>query len=414
MAELRDAVETASRFRWRHRSVAVAALVLLGAVAASPGAGARPETGSGWLLKPAQNGLVAYSYAGDIYVGDPDTGATSPIVTHPAYEVNPVFAPGGQRIAFIRGNPQTAQAKVVVVRTGGSDERLIFPRGRRHRGLGNYGWTPNGNSLVVELDRAPFSYPRGDGELSLFDSGGSGEEQVLTPPLPRAIGAHYWGHNQIAPMVRPLSGDGILSGGRNDVRVFDRQLTTATHLNQALKPFEPYHTSNLTWSPDGNQVLFSLGLGTSRSPSPEPRKGGGLYVMSSRGDELRRLGDAGYPGFWQWSPDGSKIAFERVRNNTNRAVLVVLDLESGEERSLSSTSARLKYAGRKEFATITNNNVAHRWAYEGWTWAPDGRSLLVLENHRTRPWVVDIETDTVRKLPWLADSMPSWQRVMRS
>jgi hypothetical protein len=46
-------------------------------------------------------------------------------------------------------------------------------------------------------------------------------------------------------------------------------------------------------------------------------------------------------------------------------------------------------------------------------WAPDGRSLLVLENHRTQPWVVDVERDTITKLPWLADSMPSWQRVPR-
>ena len=135
--------------------------------------------------------------------------------------------------------------------------------------------------------------------------------------------------------------------------------------------------------------------------------------MSSRGNKLRRvLPDAAYNAFWQWSPDGSKIAFERIRKKTDRAVLVVLDLESGVERSLESTSAAGKDAGAK-FPTTTYNNVVHHWFYEGWTWAPDGRSLLVLENHRTRPWVVDIETDTVRKLPWMADSMPSWQRVIR-
>ena len=40
-------------------------------------------------------------------------------------------------------------------------------------------------------------------------------------------------------------------------------------------------------------------------------------------------------------------------------------------------------------------------------------TAILTENHRTRPWVVDIESDTVTKLPWLADSMPSWQRVTR-
>jgi hypothetical protein len=45
-------------------------------------------------------------------------------------------------------------------------------------------------------------------------------------------------------------------------------------------------------------------------------------------------------------------------------------------------------------------------------WAPDGHSLLVLENHRSRPWIVDIERDTITELPWLAH-MPNWQRVPR-
>ena len=162
---------------------------------------------------------------------------------------------------------------------------------------------------------------------------------------------------------------------------------------------EPYRSGNLTWSPNGTQILLTLGF----------RKGGGLFVMSSRGDELRRLGDAGYPGYWQWSPDGSKIAFER-RKKPDRAVLVTLDLASGQERPLNSTSAPGKDAGAR-FPTTTYNNVAHHWYYEGWTWAPDSRSLLILRDLRTRPWVVDIKTGKRTELPWDAHSMPSWQRV---
>ena len=50
----------------------IGALILLGAVAASPGANAEPRSLSGSV----NNGLIAYSYKGDIYVGDPDTGET--------------------------------------------------------------------------------------------------------------------------------------------------------------------------------------------------------------------------------------------------------------------------------------------------------------------------------------------------
>ena len=202
-------------------------------------------------------------------------------------------------------------------------------------------------------------------------------------------------------MFRPPSGDRILSGDR----VFSRDLKTATRIDKSLKPYEPYQLRWPTWSPDGTQILFELRLCAGRCDEERWR----LFVMSADGTRPRRVGVGDGTG-GQWSPDGSKIAFERVREKIDRAVIVVLDLESGEERALESTSAAGKDAGAR-FPTTTYNNVVHHWFYEGWTWAPDGRSLLVLENHRTRPWVVDIKTDTVTKLPWKADSMPSWQRV---
>jgi dipeptidyl aminopeptidase/acylaminoacyl peptidase len=130
-------------------------------------------------------------------------------------------------------------------------------------------------------------------------------------------------------------------------------------------------------------------------------------MISADGDGLRRIEASTNH---QWSPAGSRIAFERVRAKNDRAVIVIVDLDTGKERELESTSAAGKEAGAR-FSTVTYNNVVHHWYHEGWMWAPDGRSLLVLENHRTRPWVVDIATDTVTELPWFADSMPSWQRV---
>ena len=356
------------------------------------------------------NGLIAYSYAGDVYVGDPATGETAAIATSPTYEVNPVFSPDGERIAFIRGDPQAGDSTIVVVRADGSDERVLLPKGREHRGFDLLAWTPDGGSLVAQLDTPPFTYPYGDGELSLVDSFGSGSEQLITPPLTPSIGGHYFSTNdQVAPMFRPPTGDRIASADRNELSVFDPDLMTATRLgSEVLKRYEPYGPFDLTWSPDGTRIAFNLTLFKKGTPS-DKREGGGLFVMSAEGDELRRIGGGDHWG-WQWSPDGSRIAFERVRAETDRAVIVIVDLDTGKERSLQSTSARGKEAGAR-FSTVTWNNVVHHWYYEGWMWAPDGRSLLVLENHRTRPWVVDIETDTVTELPWLADSMPSWQRV---
>ena len=358
------------------------------------------------VVGPTANGLIAYSYAGDIYVGDPVTGETTAIVTNPTYEVNPLFSPDGTLIAFIRGDPQTGDSTIVVVGADGSNERVLLPQGREHRGFGSVAWTPDGDSLLVQLDTPPFvTGSQTDGELSLFDPYGTVEERLITPPLPTSIGGHYFNASiHTSPMFRPPLGDRILSGAGNRLSVFDADLTgAATRLgSDALKPYEPFEPIWLTWSPDGTRIAFGLlrlsGNGT------EPH---GLFVMSADGDGLRSIGAGGnHP----WSPAGSRIAFERLRAKSDQAVIVILDLDTGSERELESTAAAGKQAGAR-FSTVTYNNVAHHWYYEGWMWAPDGRSLLVLENHRTRPWVVDIATDTVTELPWFADSMPSWRRV---
>ena len=130
----------------------------------------------------------------------------------------------------------------MVVRADGSDERVILPKGRKHRGFDVLAWTPDGGSLVAQLDTPPFTYPYDDGELSLVDSFGSGSERLLTPPLATSIGGHDFSTSiQVAPMFRPPTGDRILSGDRNELSVFDPDLMTATRLgSEALKRYEPY------------------------------------------------------------------------------------------------------------------------------------------------------------------------------
>lgn len=344
--------------------------------------------------KPARNGLIAYSYAGDIYVGNPVTGKTVRITTNPRYEVNPVFSPDGKRIAFIRGNSQTGHSTIVVVQVDGSDERVLLPKKRKHRGFAVLAWTPDGSSLVAQLDHPPFTFPYGDGEMSLFDASGSGKEQVLAPPLPLSIGGHYFSTSEpVAPMFRPPAGNEIWSV---DLRVFNRDLKVTRRIEGDLRMrYERLDGFWLTWCPAGTRLAF--------------RTANGLYLMGAQGEGIRRIAD-GDPSVFQWSPDGSRIANEHVRANTDRAVIAIREVRSGQTRLLESTSVAGKDAGAR-FPTLTYNNVVHHWYYEGWMWAPNGRSILVFENHRTRPWIVDIETDTVTKLPWRVDSMPSWQRV---
>ena len=224
-----------------------AALVLLVAIVGSLIA---DESQSWRFPEPAGNGLIAYSYAGDIYVGDPTTGETAPIVTHASTRSIRCSRGMVPDRVHTRRSPDRG-SNLVVVRADGSDERVLLPKDRQHRGFGSLAWTPEGDSLLAQLDTPPFTYPHDDGELSLFDSSGSGEEQLLTPPLAPTPGGHYFNSSiHVAPMFRPPVGDRILSGDRNALSVFDRDLTGATRLgSDALKRYEPYIPFGLTWSP---------------------------------------------------------------------------------------------------------------------------------------------------------------------
>jgi hypothetical protein len=70
--------------------------------------------------------------------------------------------------------------------------------------------------------------------------------------------------------------------------------------------------------------------------------------------------------------------------------ITIVDAATGAERTLAATHVMAV-------------------GIEGWSWSPDGRSILVLRQARTRPLIVDIATDQATELPWLVDDSPSWQ-----
>ena len=94
---------------------------------------------------------------------------------------------------------------------------------------------------------------------------------------------------------------------------------------------------------------------------------------------------------------------------------------SGAERVLEATAVETKYEGdvsplppgrpRGASCGWYSGPEGRAWDYEGWSWSPDGRSIVMLERCGTRPLVVDVQTGEATELPWEADSAPSWQRM---
>jgi WD40 repeat protein len=367
--------------------------------AACAGIPPTPEPVPSPVLGPAGNGILAYSSDGDIFVGDPVTGTSTAIVTGPRHDTRPIFSPDGLRIAFLRAE-SLSDGTVVVIRADGSDERVVATEALTN-GIPGSAWTPDSTSILLNHDKAGTEY--WDGLLSLVDASGVAEPRLITPPLPAQIGYTYFSiHDPVAPMFRPPNADQIVGVVQGVLSVVD---IDGRHVEGFVPPSqtgEPYDTTRLAWSRDGSMIAFG--------------QESGLSVMNADGSDPRRF-EAEHVDR-AWSPDSSAIALEKPVTVSGSAgsVIAILDIETGAERVLDATFAVTK---PQASSTTTDPDAFrtdsirtwHTYAYEGWSWSPDGRSILVLERHGTRPFFVDIDTGQVTELPWTSDSAVSWQRV---
>ena len=382
---------------------------------------------SGRITPPGSSGLVAYESGGDIYVGDPATGETKAIVTGPAFEAHPIFSPDGTHITLYRSptrlpehDPAPPTASILVVRADGSDERVIVPAGFPGRALGGFSWTPDSTSLVVNHDLAVAS----GGLVSLFDASGVAEPRLLTPPLPRAPGAyHPQIGGEVAPMFRPPTGDRILSVPEVGTALIEMDIdgSNAIELIDPERVDLSFRVVGLaSWSPDAAWIAFE-GLDQGGCLDWQDSR---MFVMRADGSDIRRLTHQAAimdptHGMVEcspsWSPDGSMILIDRrfaedldtAPRQTEFAVavqFVVVDVATGVEREITR---RYVINGRQDPYPHWEALVPVPTA----SWSPDGQQILVFEGRGTRPLVIDVETGASTRLPWEADSHPSWRFV---
>src|SRR5262249_23595653 len=91
-----------------------------------------------------------------------------------------------------------------------------------------------------------------------------------------------------------------------------------------------------TWSPDGTKIAFARVHDVNGNIDPEYDSE--IFVMNADGSDQRSLTKSKFDQFPTWSPDGTKIAFERLptfRNPSGEGIFV-MNADGSDQRAITS------------------------------------------------------------------------------
>jgi hypothetical protein len=207
--------------------------------------------------------------------------------------------------------------------------------------------------------------------------------------------------------VRPPNGGQILfepdSTPEIDLWIMNADGTGARPLIPASALAGSQHDlSAVHWSPDGKMIAFNCAAPTNVDVSH-------ICVMNADGTGIRQLtdeSDAWFQTDFVWSPDGTRIAFNRwysdpATGTTTIRPIGVASIAGGPVVDTGPTP-------------VSDGAL--------FNWSPDGTTLLSLPPELLhspagaapiRPLAIDVATGTARTVDWGVGGEASWQRVAR-
>ena len=298
---------------------------------------------------------IAFTWGGekddnpDIYVRLIEGGNPVRVTDSPAEDLNPVWSPDGQTLAFYRHEPE-ADGLYLVSALGGAERKLTTVYANRFH-FGPYtwlDWSPDGKGLVVtdkSSAQEPFS-------LYLLDPE-RGEKRRLTTPPATVIGDCSPAFSPDGKMLAFVRVVGAAVGDVYLVPTSGGEATRLTLDNQCI--------NDLAWTPDGRKIVFSSRRDGIDRLWEVPVNGGPLQLFSAAGNQVRN------PNF---SRNGKAMAWMQSTDNTD---IWRVELTTAPASTAGISTAAISTNAPMPVVASTMTDLSP-------TYAPDGNRIAFVSN----------------------------------
>jgi eukaryotic-like serine/threonine-protein kinase len=296
----------------------------------------------------------------DIYLKLVDDSALQRLTTHPNRDFSAVWSPDGSHIAFLRAlHPALISGALelyLVSALGGAERRLV--EGIKVRQEARISWSRDGKFLAF----ADGNSTGGADSIFLFEIA-TGEKRRLTQALA----------NIESDSIPSFSPDGQQVAFSRQVSSGSRDIYLAPIAGGEPKrlTFDKANIHGLTWTPEGNEIIFA-----------SPRRGvSSLWRVSAHGGEPELVISIGFglqhPGI---SPRGDRLVYAQSLYDTN---IYRIDLTAPASR---------RAAGERFIASTPDDDSQQ--------YSPDGKSIVFAstQSGSHELWLCDSEGGRLRQL----------------
>jgi dipeptidyl aminopeptidase/acylaminoacyl peptidase len=276
---------------------------------------------------------------------------------------SPRFSPDGSQLAFL--SRRSGQTQVWTMDLAGGEARQLT---KIQGGIAEFAWAPAGDRIAfAAMLKADGIQPevKEQKEEDLLKKYTT-SVKTITELAHKMDGVGYHGERRACLCVLPLA------DGAQPV--------------QLTQP--PYQVADISWTPDGKQLLFSSIMGPDYDREAFD---GWVYIIAADGTgEARRISPVGLnAGGASASPDGKLVAMlttnpEKLGYDNERLVLV--SLEGGEPAPVAQSWDRpFSNIGLSDMPAPGGSRL---------TWAPDGLSIYSLSSMDGSVQLVKVEVAT--------------------